>query len=68
LLFHQLNTALYKVVQRFACEHVVLQQCDVDKLFYGVVAGCIFGKDAFLLALCCGNLLFYLEQFVFLAL
>jgi hypothetical protein len=36
-LFHQLNAALNEVVQCFACEHVVLQQCDVDELLYGVV-------------------------------
>ncbi len=29
LLFHHLDTAFYKIVQRFACEHVVLQQGDV---------------------------------------
>ena len=34
-LLHQLNAALYKVVQRLACEHVVLQQGDVDELLYG---------------------------------
>ena len=51
-LLHQLNATLYEVVQRLACEHVVLQQSDVDELLYGVVTGCILGKDTLLVALC----------------
>ena len=62
------NATLYKVVQSFALQHVVLQQGKIYQLTHYLIATCVFAQDGILLALFVSNLLFYCAEFVFFCL
>lgn len=51
LIFNQIDAALDEVGKRFAFQHAVLQQGEIDELAYHFVSGSIVGIDAFFLAL-----------------
>ena len=58
------NATLHKVVQSFAFQHVVLQQCKIYQLAYYLITACVFTQNGILFALFICNLLFYCAELV----
>ena len=67
-LFDELNATLQELVERFALEHAVLQECKVDELMYDSVLLAKVGKQLLLLVFLLGDGLLGVGFVVFLLL